>query len=311
MQSEEKAMTIGYNKPLYILPFDHRSSFEKGLFGWKSPLTEEQTEKIAQSKAVIYDAFKLSLAKGGSKEHSGILVDPQFGAALLRDAHANGYISCMPAEKSGQAEFQFEYGDNYEAEIEKFQPNFVKALVRYNPEDDEALNRRQAARLKDLSDTAHKHNRHFMFELLVPPTTEQNERVKGNQDVYDTKLRPALMADAITELQNRGVEPDVWKIEGLDHGDDCLEIVKVAQRDGRDDVGCIVLGRGSNEAKVVEWLTIAANVPGFIGFAVGRTSFWDPLVALRDGKATRNEAVEEIAGRFMKWTQIFVDAKKA
>jgi myo-inositol catabolism protein IolC len=304
-------MTIGYNKPLYILPFDHRSSFEKGLFGWKGPLTEEQTERIAQSKAVIYDAFKLSLAKGVSKEDSGILVDPQFGAAILRDAHANGYIACMPAEKSGQAEFQFEYGDDYEAEIEKFQPDFVKALVRYNPEDDEALNRRQAARLKDLSDTAHKHDRHFMFELLVPPTAEQNERVKGNQDVYDTKLRPALMAGAITELQNRGVEPDVWKIEGLDHGDDCLEIVKAAQRDGRKEVGCIVLGRGSNEDKVIEWLTIAAKVPGFIGFAVGRTSFWDPLVALRDGKVAREKAVEEIASRFMKWTQIFVDAQKA
>jgi myo-inositol catabolism protein IolC len=304
-------MTIGYNKPLYILPFDHRSSFEKGLFGWTGPLTEEQTERIAQSKAVIYDAFKLSLAKGVSKEDSGILVDPQFGAAILRDAHANGYIACMPAEKSGQAEFQFEYGDDYEAEIEKFQPNFVKALVRYNPEDDEALNRRQAARLKDLSDTAHKHDRHFMFELLVPPTAEQNERVKGNQDVYDTKLRPALMAGAITELQNRGVEPDVWKIEGLDHGDDCLEIVKVAQRGGRKEVGCIVLGRGSNEDKVIEWLTIAAKVPGFIGFAVGRTSFWDPLVALRDGKVAREKAVEEIASRFMKWTQIFVDAQKA
>jgi len=304
-------MTIGYNKPLYILPFDHRSSFEKGLFGWKGPLTEEQTERIAQSKAVIYDAFKLSLTKGVSKEDSGILVDPQFGAAILRDAHANGYIACMPAEKSGQAEFQFEYGDDYEAAIEKFQPNFVKALVRYNPEDDEALNRRQAARLKDLSDTAHRHDRHFMFELLVPPTAEQNERVKGNQDVYDTKLRPALMAGAITELQNRGVEPDVWKIEGLDHGDDCLEIVKVAQRGGRKEVGCIVLGRGSNEDKVIEWLTIAAKVPGFIGFAVGRTSFWDPLVALRDGKVAREKAVEEIASRFMKWTQIFVGAKKA
>ncbi len=304
-------MMIGYNKPLYILPFDHRSSFEKGLFGWKGPLTEEQTERIAQSKAVIYDAFKFALAKGLSKEDSGILVDPQFGAAILRDAHANGYIACMPAEKSGQAEFQFEYGDDYEAEIEKFQPSFVKALVRYNPEDDEALNRRQAARLKDLSDTAHKHDRHFMFELLVPPTAEQNERVKGNQDVYDTKLRPALMAGAITELQNRGVEPDVWKIEGLDHADDCLEIVKVAQRDGRKEVGCIVLGRGSNEDKVIEWLTIAAKVPGFIGFAVGRTSFWDPLVALRDGKVAREKAVEEIASRFMKWTQIFVGAKKA
>jgi myo-inositol catabolism protein IolC len=304
-------MTIGYSKPLYILPFDHRSSFEIGLFGWKGKLTEEQTEKIAQSKAVIYDAFKLSLTKGISKEHSGILVDPQFGAAILRDAHANGYITCMPSEKSGQEEFQFEYGDNYEAEIEKFQPNFVKALVRYNPEGDKAVNKRQAERLKDLSDTAHKHGRHFMFELLVPPTAEQNERVQGNQDVYDTKLRPALMAAAIRELQGQGVEPDVWKIEGLDHREDCLDIVKAAQRDGRGDVGCIVLGRGSNEDKVIEWLTVAATVPGFIGFAVGRTSFWDSLVALRDGKIAREKAVEDIARRFMKWTQVFVDAKKA
>ena len=150
-----------------------------------------------------------------------------------------------------------------------------------------------------------------MFELLVPPTAEQNERVKGNQDVYDKKLRPELMAAAMTELQDRGVEPDVWKIEGLDNGNDCLEIVKTAQRDGRKEVGCIVLGRGSNEEKVIEWLTIAAKVPGFIGFAVGRTSFWDPLVALRDGKVAREKAVQEIASRFMKWTQIFVDAKKA
>jgi len=304
-------MTIGYNKPLYILPFDHRSSFETGLFGWKGPLTEEQTERIVQSKAVIYDAFKLSLAKGVSKEHSGIFVDPQFGATILRDAHANGYIACMPVEKSGQAEFQFEFGDNYEAEIEKFQPNFVKALVRYNPEDDEALNRRQAARLKDLSDTAHKHNRHFMFELLVPPTPAQSERVKGNQEVYDQELRPALMAGAMTELQDRDIEPDVWKIEGLDKVDDCLDIVKTAQRGGRKEVGCIVLGRGSSEQKIIEWLTIAAKVPGCIGFAVGRTSFWDPLVALRDGKVGREKAVEEIANRFMKWTQIFVDVKKA
>jgi myo-inositol catabolism protein IolC len=304
-------MTIGYSSPLYILPFDHRSSFERGLFGWKGPLTKEQTEKIAQSKAVIYDAFRLSLTKGNSKEESGILVDPQFGAALLRDARANGFIACMPAEKSGQAEFQFEYGDDYEAEIEKFQPNFVKALVRYNPEDDEVLNKRQAGRLKDLSETAHRLGRYFMFELLVPPTKEQNERVRGNQEVYDTKLRPALMAAAIMELQNRGVEPDVWKIEGLDHRDDCVEVVKAAQREGRKDVSCIVLGRGSNEEKVIDWLTVGAKVPGFIGFAVGRTSFWEPLVALRDGKIKREKAVEEIAGRFMKWTQVFADAKRA
>ena len=172
-------MKIGYNKPLYVLPFDHRSSFEKGLFGWTGVLSKEQVEKISQSKEVIYDAFQLAVSRGVTRESAGILVDAQFGAAILRDANRNGFITCMPTEKSGQAEFQFEYGAQYAAEIEKFKPTFVKALVRYNPEDDEALNRRQAARLKELGDTAHRQGRYFMFELLVPATIEQLEPARG------------------------------------------------------------------------------------------------------------------------------------
>jgi myo-inositol catabolism protein IolC len=303
-------MTIGYNKPLYILPFDHRSSFEKGLFGWTGALNEEQTEKIAQSKQVIYDAFKLAVSKGVARENGGILVDAQFGAAILRDARQNGYITCMPVEKSGQAEFQFEYGQHYEAEIEKFQPVFLKALVRYNPEADEALNQRQAARLKELSDCAHQQGRYFMFELLVPATPEQMDRIEGDQALYDKDLRPSLMMGALKELQNAGVEPDVWKVEGLDNRGDCLKVVEVARRDGRTDVGCIILGRGSNADKVVAWLTVAASVPGFIGFAVGRTSFWDSLVALRDGKASRQQAVEDIAGCYLRWAEVFTEAVK-
>ena len=298
-------MKIGYNKPLYVLPFDHRSSFEKGLFGWTGALSKEQIEKIAQSKAVIYDGFQLAVSKGVPRESASILVDAQFGAAILRDANRNGYITCMPAEKSGQAEFQFEYGEQYAAEIEKFKPTFVKALVRYNPEDDEALNRRQAARLKELGDTAHKQGRYFMFELLVPATVEQSDRLEGDHIVYDKGLRPSLMMGAIKELQNAGVEPDVWKIEGLDNREDCVKIAEVVHRDDRSDVGCILLGRGSNAEKVVDWLRTAASVPGFIGFAVGRTSFWDPLVALRDGKMSRQEAVEDIADRYMNWVQVF------
>ncbi len=302
-------MKIGYNKPLYVLPFDHRSSFEKGLFGWTGALSKEQVEKIAQSKEVIYDAFKLAVSKGVPRESAAILVDAQFGATILHDANRNGYITCMPSEKSGQAEFQFEYGEQYAAEIEKFKPTFVKVLVRYNPEDDEALNRRQAARLKELGDTAHRQGRYFMFELLVPATTEQLDRLDGDHDGYDRDLRPSLMMGAIKELQNAAVEPDVWKIEGLDSREDCVKIIEVAQRDGRSDVGCILLGRGSNADKVVDWLRTAASVPGFIGFAVGRTSFWDPLVALRDGKVSRQQAVEDIAGRYMKWVQVFTATK--
>jgi myo-inositol catabolism protein IolC len=302
-------MKIGYNKPLYVLPFDHRNSFEKGLFGWTGALSKEQVEKIVQCKEVIYDAFKLAVSKGVPRKSAGILVDAQFGAAILRDANRNGYITCMPTEKSGQAEFQFEYGEHYAAEIEKYKPTFVKALVRYNPEDDEALNRRQAARLKELGDTAHSQGRYFMFELLVPATAEQLDRLDGDYDGYDKDLRPSLMMGAIKELQNAAVEPDVWKIEGLDSREDCVKITEVAHRDGRSNVGCILLGRGSNADKVVDWLRTAASVPGFIGFAVGRTSFWDPLVGLRDSKISRQQAVEDIAGRYMNWVQVFTATK--
>lgn len=301
-------MAIGYNQPLYILPYDHRSSFEKGLYGWSGALSAEQTGRIARTKEVIYDAFKSALGKGLSKGRAGILVDEQFGAAILRDAATNGFIIAMPAEKSGQAEFQFEYGDDWAAHIETFKPTFVKVLVRYNPEDDEALNRRQAARLKQLADYCHGHGHYFMFELLVPATHEQMDRLDGDQHLYDTDLRPSLMLGTIRELQSAGVEPDLWKIEGLDHREDCVKVAEVARRDGRDNVSCIILGRGSNDQKVLEWLRNAAGVPGFIGFAVGRTSFWEPLVALRDGKMNHDQAVEEISRRYLEWVSAFEQA---
>ena len=298
---------VGYNKPLYILPFDHRSSFEKGLYGWSGVLSAEQTERIAKTKDIIFDGFKFALGTGLSKDRAGILVDEQFGARILRDAAENGFITAMPAEKSGEAEFQFEFGAQYGAHIEQFKPTFVKVLVRYNPEDDAAMNCRQAARLKELADYCHSHNFYFMFELLVPATPAQMESVGGDQNRYDLDLRPLLMVAALEQLQNAGVEPDVWKIEGLDRAEDCFKIVDMARRDGREQVGCIILGRGSNEQKVVEWLRVAAAVPGFIGFAVGRTSFWEPLVAWRDGKIQRQEAVESIARRYLEWVTVFED----
>jgi myo-inositol catabolism protein IolC len=300
-----KVVRIGYSKALYILPFDHRSSFEKGLYGWSGALSSEQTERIAQTKDIIYDGFKFALGAGLAKDRAGILVDEQFGSRILRDAIANGFITALPAEKSGQAEFQFEFGTQYAAHIERFHPAFVKVLVRYNAEDDAVMNLRQAARLKELCDYCHTHGYYFLFELLVPATHEQMDRLEGDQAHYDRELRPPLMVAAIEELQNAGVEPDVWKIEGLDRREDCVRIAETARRGDRGEVGCIVLGRGSNEQKVVEWLRAAVGVPGFIGFAVGRTSFWEALVAWRDGKIERQKAVEKIGRRYLEWVNVF------
>lgn len=298
---------LGFDQPLYILPFDHRGTFQSNMFGWKGKLTPEQTAEIAGAKQVIYDGFKAAIAAGVPKEKAGILVDEQFGAAILRDAAVNGYSTSCPAEKSGQNEFDFEYGDDFAAHIEAFQPTFCKVLVRYNPEGDRVLNQRQSARLKQLSEYLHaKSQSRFMFELLVPAEKAQLERFGGAKKAYDLELRPRLMVEAIEQLQDAQVEADVWKIEGLDRREDCEKIVSAARRGGRDRVGCIILGRGEDDKKVREWLTTAAGVRGFIGFAVGRTSFWDPLVDWRaKKKITREAAVAEIAHRYRGWVDIF------
>src|SRR5271166_2986789 len=303
-------MTRGYDRLLYVLPFDHRGSFETGMFGWKGALTPEQTAQIAEAKRVIYDGFKAAVAAGVPKQNAAVLVDEQFGAAILRDAKAEGFTIACPVEKSGQDEFDFEYGETFYNHIEAFEPTFCKVLVRYNPEGNQALNRRQMDRLKRLSYYLHNANRTlFMFELLVPPEKAQLEKVKGDKKAYDLEIRPKLMIHTIEELQDAHIEPDVWKIEGLDRGEDCERIVAAARYGGRDKVGCIVLGRGENDKKVREWLTIAAAVPGFIGFAVGRTDFRQPLVEWRAGKMTREAAVAEVARRYREFVDIFEKAR--
>jgi 5-dehydro-2-deoxygluconokinase len=183
-------------------------------------------------------------------------------------------------------------------------------LVRYYPEGDQALNRRQAARLRRLSQYLHDNSRsRFMFELLVPPEQRQLDGVGGDTKAYDLAVRPRLMVQAIQELQDAQVEPDIWKVEGLDRYQDCETIVTTARRGGRDTVGCIILGRGEDAKKVRDWLTTAARVPGFIGFAVGRTVFWDALVAWRARKTTREEAVAEVARRYKEFVDTFETAR--
>jgi len=300
----------GFDRPLYVLPFDHRASFQAGMFGWKGALTAEETAKISAAKQVIYDGFKSAIAAGVPKEKAAILVDERFGAAILHDATAQGYMTACPAEESGREEFQFEYGEDFAKHIEAIHPTFCKVLVRYNPQGDQAMNRRQAVQLKRLSDYLHGESSSlFMFELLVPPEKAQLEKLKGDKEAYDREIRPGLMVEAIQQLQNAQVEPDVWKVEGLDRHEDGQNIVATARQGGRDKVGCIVLGRGEDDEKVREWLTTAAGVTGFIGFAIGRTDFWEPLVEWRERKESREAAVAEIARRYREFVDVFENAR--
>jgi myo-inositol catabolism protein IolC len=304
-------MITGYTRPLYLLPFDHRASYISGLFGWKEPLNVEQMVTVANSKHIIYKGFQQAIADQMPKDRVGILVDEEFGTAILRDAVSKGYITVASVEKSGQEEFEFAYGEDFAQHIEAFHPTFAKVLVRYNPEGDVALNQRQASRLKRLSDYLHQIQTLFIFELLVPASPMQLEQLEGDKNAYDLQVRPRLMMQAIQALQDAGVEPDVWKIEGLDRQEECVKVVGMARRDGRNTVGLIVLGRGAERDRVVHWLKTAASVPGFIGFAVGRTSFWQPLVDVEAKRISRGEAATQIARNFEAWIHIFEEARSA
>jgi len=295
----------GYSLPLFLLAFDHRSSFERGLFGATPPVSKEVHDGIVKAKEIIFHANQLAVAAGAPKDQSGVLVDEEFGAGVARRAKEAGVPLAMPVERSGQDEFDFQYGDDFGEHIENFDPTFSKVLVRYNPEGDAELNRRQTDKLALLSKWLKSNGRRFLFELLVPATTLQLDGFEGHQEEYDRMLRPRLVVQTIAELQSGAVEPDIWKIEGLDSADDYAAVSDQARSGGRDDVVCIVLGRGADWGNVVDWLRVGAAVRGFAGFAVGRTLWRDALEAFLAGKKSSAEAAQAISDNYGKLMDVY------
>jgi myo-inositol catabolism protein IolC len=298
-------VNVGYERELYILAFDHRASFQRGLFGIYGRATANEGARISDAKSVIYEGFVAAVAEGAPPERAGVLVDEEFGASIAREARARGFVLAMPVEESGQDEFNFEFGQAFGEHIAEFDPTFAKVLVRYNPEGDQVLNARQAQRLALLSQWLHEQGRKYLFELLVRPTPSQLESAGGDQARFDVEVRPELMLRAIEALQDAGVEPDIWKIEGLDRREDCQSIATQARRGGRAGVGCVVLGRGADDRKVDEWLRAGAGIAGYRGFAIGRTLWWDALVDYRDGKLSREKVAERIATKYRHAIDIY------
>ena len=285
---------LGYKKNLFILPFDHRSSFAK-LFGFTNAvLTQEEKDIIIKAKEIIYMAFEKAVPEGISKEDAAILVDEEYSDKIIRDAINQNYNVILTTEKSGQKEFTFEYGDEFEKHIEKYKPIFVKALIHYNPNDDPLSKMRQQQKLEILSNYCHQNSYKFLLEVLVSPTTQQLKDVSGNSERYDIEARPNLTAKAIEELQNASVEPDIWKIEGMENEDSYKIVALQAQKGERENVGIVILGRAENQEKVEQWIKTGNKIKGIIGFAVGRTIFWSPLTEYKNGKIEKEKVIEKI-----------------
>jgi myo-inositol catabolism protein IolC len=311
-------MELGYDGQLFILAFDHRGSFQKKFFGIEGEPDAEQTKVISDAKHLIFEGLLAAVDQGAEVSTTGVLIDEQFGSTVPQEARAKGLKLAMPVERSGQKVFDFEYGERFGEHIETFAPDFAKVLVRYNPEGDREANRLQLERLKRLSDWLRDPARsslavkpRFLFELLVPAEEHQLAKVGGDADRYDAELRPALMRQAIAEIQDAGIEVDVWKIEGLERREDCEAVVAQARAGGRDRVACVVLGRGADSARVEHWLREAAPVEGFCGFAIGRSIWWDPLKAFTEGSLGREQAAQQIAANYLRFRSVYEQAGAA
>ena len=296
----------GYNNDLYILAFDHRGTLTKGLLGveGREP-SQEEISRVSEMKNIIFDGFLSAKESGISGGDPAILVDEAFGLQVQNKAKELGIKFAAPVEKSGQKVFDFEYGDDFGNKIEEVGADFVKILVRWNPDDPAETREIQGSRIKTLSDWLYDNGRKFLLEFLVPASETQLSSVNGDQARYDSEIRPKLAVQVIEEMREKGADPDIWKIEGLDTKEACENVASVIKSGGREDVIAVVLGRGANDEKVNEWLRAGASVDGYKGFAIGRSIFWDSLKGWHAGDKSREQAVSEIANSYLSFISVY------
>jgi myo-inositol catabolism protein IolC len=290
--------------PLLILAMDHRDSFAN-LFGVTDAGTSPADEAAMRAaKRLIYRGVRDARSEldGGQ---AGVLVDEELGAAVLREARDENLVVAMPVEKSGQKLFTLQYGDDTEAHIEAFTPDYVKVLVRMNPADSADDTARQLAGLLALSKLLTERGTAFLYELLVPATDEQLHRAGGQQQ-YDRDVRPELVTEVIAINQQAGVEPTLWKIEGLETTAAARDVVAAAKAGGRA-ADCIVLGRDAPQEVLDHWLAVAAPVPGFVGFAIGRSISEDALTRHRvDADDAR--LVETVRDNYLHFARAYLES---
>ena len=296
----------GYSEDLYILAFDHRGTITKGLLGveGREP-TQDEVNKVSEMKEIIFDGFLKANEYGITGGDPAILVDETFGLEVQQKAKEMNIKFAAPVEKSGQKVFDFEYGDQFGEKINEVGADFVKILVRWNPDDEEEIRETQGNRIKELSDWLTENDKKFLLEFLVPATEEQLASVENDQARYDSEIRPKLAVKVVEEMRERGADPDIWKIEGLDTPEDCEKVAHAIRTGDREDVIAVVLGRGASDEKVNEWLRAGSSVEGYKGFAIGRSIFWDALKSFHEGEKSREEAVEEIAQSYLGFLSVY------
>jgi myo-inositol catabolism protein IolC len=299
------------NRVLLILAADDRDSLEHGLYGLAAPPTPAQAARISADKLLVYQALLDAAAWLPAQIQPGVLIDEQYGAGVAELAsHSAGAVSlCMPLEASGQEWFGFADGDDWQRHAGFFAAGHAKVLVRDNPGLDPVRREQQARRLGQVSAWAAGAGRSLILELLVPATGADKDATGGNMRRYDDELRPGHILQVMEYLQDHGVEPAFWTVEGLGRHDDAVAVAAMAQRAGRQ-ARCLVGGRYASYDALEHWLQVAAPIPGWAGFAIGRSIWWDPLRAHLRHLSTAGEARRRIRGVYLDYARYYLKARE-
>src|ERR1700734_1667314 len=294
-------------EPLFILAMDQRASFQK-LFGIEGDPTDAELAKMRDAKVMIYEGLSKASPSDLEVGRAGVLVDEELGSEGAKRARADGLVLAMPIEKSGTELFELEYGEHYPERLASFDPDFFKVLVRYNPSDEASDRKVQIERLAKVSAWAASAGWRWLFELLVPPTREQ---LAQNEDQlhFDREARPGLTAESIAALSDGGVHPTIWKLEGYETTEGAEEVLRAVAAQTDTPAECIVLGRNAPIEQVEHWLSVAAPLPGYAGFAVGRTNWEAALQDFLAGRISRDDAIATIGSRYRTLIDVYTAAR--
>jgi myo-inositol catabolism protein IolC len=297
------------DNPLLIMAMDHRESFGRTLFGVEDDRPDaDQRGAMEAAKRLIYAGLASALGRLPCGR-GGVLVDERYGTAVIEAAHSDGVVLAVPVEHSGREWFELEWGQDWLQHLSATDPDFAKVLIRDNPAFPREQRDQQLGSLRQVSDALAKQDVPLLFELLVPATDSQLAAAGGQAGAYDRDVRPDLVVQVIADNQAAGVEPSIWKVEGLETADAARAVVAQMRTGGREHVDAIVLGRDAPAERLDHWLAVAAPVDGFVGYAIGR-SIWEEAVADHNQrKISEDETVARIAGRYLDFAGHYCTAR--
>lgn len=294
-----------HDDPLFILAMDHRASFGKTLFDVKDDNPDpDQIAAMRSAKSIIFEGLRVALP-AVTYGRAGVLVDERYGQDVIDAVKAGGsaqpVVLAVPVEASGHDWFTLEWGDQWLEHVEAIRPDYAKILVRDNPDFDAVERDQQFGRLAQVSDGLHGIGVPLLYELLVPATKAQLDRAGDDPGAYDHDIRPGLVVQVIADNQAHGVEPTLWKVEGLETVEAAQQVAHQARAGGRS-TDLIVLGRDAPAERLDHWLEVASEVSAFVGFAIGR-SIWEDSVrdfeASDHGEAAASAARAQVAERYL------------